>query len=160
MIVIDIAITRPTVNRTVFRIVVFSGNICYWLDELQPVVWLPTLHAVMKPQSVGMTMDSVCLWTAAARAACDVGRLTATTVQVQYISKLTSLTSLVVLARFANFSTNQINNRNQFSKLTHMSDFFMKLISFSSAFIALLCSICFQFSLLLGRHFSFCSLFW
>ena len=34
------------------------------------------------------------------RAACDVVRLTATSVQVQYISKLTSLTSPVGLARF------------------------------------------------------------
>ena len=33
-------------------------------------------------------------------AACDAGRLTATTVQVQYISKLTPLTSPVVLAPF------------------------------------------------------------
>jgi hypothetical protein len=57
---IDIAITWSTVNRTVFRTVVFSGNICYWLDELQPVGWLPMLHAVVKPQSVCLTMDSVC----------------------------------------------------------------------------------------------------
>ena len=57
---INIALTWSTVNRAVLRIVVFSGNICYWLDELQPVVWLPMLHAVMKPQSVCMTMDSVC----------------------------------------------------------------------------------------------------
>ena len=35
---IDIAITWSTANRTVFRIVVFVGNICYWLDELQAVV--------------------------------------------------------------------------------------------------------------------------
>jgi hypothetical protein len=66
-------------------------------------------------------------------ASCDVVRLTATAVQVQYISKLTWLTSPVVLAHYrivlVNVNGNQINNRNTFLeihfwKLTHMSDFF------------------------------------
>ena len=53
------------------------------------------IHAVMKPQSVCMC-DGQCLLvnrsgTCAAR---DVGRLTATAVQLQNISELTSLTSL------------------------------------------------------------------
>jgi len=80
-------------------------------------------------------------------AACDIGRLTATSVEVQNISVLTSLTSPAVLAcslvLFVDVSSNQINKPNQFSKVTHMSNFlFMKLISFPSAFIALLCSMC------------------
>lgn len=68
------------------------------------------------------------------------------TVQVQNIDELTSLTSPVVL--LVNVSANQINNWNQFSKLTPMSNFFMKLISFPSAFIALVFSMFFFFSIL------------